>query len=55
MIKSIEDIIEIRLNELTPYMVKDIVQQLIKEHLSWLVVWGGVFGGLIGLVSSFVL
>lgn len=55
MLKSIEDIIEIRLNELTPHMVKDIVQQLIKEHLSWLVVWGGVFGGLIGLVSSFLL
>jgi uncharacterized membrane protein YheB (UPF0754 family) len=55
MIKSIENIIEIRLNELTPNMVKDIVQQLIKEHLSWLVVWGGVFGGLIGLVSSSLL
>ncbi|MBE0515353.1 DUF445 domain-containing protein [Sulfurimonas sp.] len=55
MLKSIEDIIEIRLNELTPHMVKEIVQQLIKEHLSWLVVWGGVFGGLIGLVSSFLL
>lgn len=55
MIQSIEDIIEIRLNELTPHMVKEIVQQLIKEHLSWLIVWGGVFGGLIGLLSSFML
>jgi len=55
MIRSIEDIIEIRLNELTPNMVKEIVQRLIKEHLSWLVVWGGVFGGAIGLISSFVL
>jgi len=55
MIQSIENIIEIRLNELTPHMVKEIIQQLIKEHLSWLVVWGGVFGGLIGLISSFML
>lgn len=55
MIQSIENIIEIRLNELTPHMVKEIVQQLIKEHLSWLIVWGGVFGGLIGLLSSFML
>lgn len=55
MMKSIEDIIEIRLGELTPLMVKDIVQKLIKEHLSWLVVWGGVFGGAIGLISSFLL
>ncbi len=55
MIKSIEDVIDLRLNELTPQIVKEIVQNLIKEHLSWLVVWGGVFGGLIGLASSFLL
>jgi len=36
-------------------MVKEIVQKLIKEHLDWLVVWGGVFGGVIGLFSSFLL
>jgi len=39
--------------ELTPVMVKEIVQTFMKEHLGWLVVWGGFFGGLIGLVSSF--
>ncbi|MCF6309041.1 MAG: DUF445 domain-containing protein [Sulfurimonas sp.] len=55
MINSIEEVIDARLNELTPLMVKEIVQKLIKEHLSWLVVWGGVFGGLIGLISSFIL
>jgi len=55
MIESIENVIDTRLNELTPQMVKTIVQQLIKEHLDWLVVWGGVFGGLIGLLSSLVL
>lgn len=55
MIESIEDVIDARLNQLTPQMVKEIIQKLIKEHLSWLVVWGGVFGGAIGLVSSFVL
>jgi uncharacterized membrane protein YheB (UPF0754 family) len=54
MITSIENVIDARLNELTPQMVKEIVQKLIKEHLDWLVVWGGVFGGLIGLVSSFL-
>ena len=52
---SIERIIDERLNQLTPLMVKEIVQRLIREHLDWLVVWGGVFGGLIGLVSSFIL
>jgi Na+/H+ antiporter NhaD/arsenite permease-like protein len=34
-------------------MVKDIIQQMIKKHLGWLVVWGGVFGGLIGLIAAY--
>lgn len=53
MIASVEGLITKRMDELTPKMVKELVQDLIKEHLGWLVVWGGVLGGLIGLVSSF--
>ena len=49
---KVELIVEQRLNELTPALVKDIIQTMIKEHLGWLVVWGGVFGGLIGLVAA---
>ena len=55
MLEKIEEIITKRLNELTPQMVKEIVQNLIKEHLGWLIVWGGVFGGLIGAVSAVLL
>lgn len=55
MLGSIESVIDARLEELTPNMVKEIVQNFIKEHLGWLVVWGGFFGGLIGLISSFIL
>ena len=55
MIDAVEGLITRRLEELTPTMVKELVQKLIKEHLGWLVVWGGVFGGLIGLLSSFLL
>lgn len=51
---KIENIIDQRLNELTPKMVKEMVQTMIKQHLGWLVVWGGVFGGLIGVLSAFV-
>lgn len=50
---NIENIIDQRLSELTPKLVKEIIQTMIKEHLGWLVVWGGVFGGLIGIASSF--
>ena len=53
IISRVEAIVDQRLNELTPKMVKDIIQTMIRQHLGWLVVWGGVFGGLIGLVVSF--
>jgi len=52
--QQIEDIVEKRLNELTPGLVKEIIQDMIKKHLGWLVVWGGVFGGLIGLVAGVI-
>ena len=55
ILAKIEQIIEQRLNELTPLLVKQIIQTMIKKHLGWLVVWGGVFGGLIGLASAFLM
>jgi len=55
LLDSIDKLITNRLDELTPYMVKNLVQELIQAHLGWLVVWGGVFGGLIGLISSSIL
>ncbi len=54
MIDKVDAIVMQRLNELTPEMVKTIVQDMIHKHLGWLVVWGGVFGGFIGLVTSVV-
>ncbi|MDD5717638.1 MAG: DUF445 domain-containing protein [Sulfuricurvum sp.] len=53
--ENIETIVVSRLAELTPVMVKEMIHNLMKEHLGWLVVWGGVFGGVIGLLSSFLL
>ena len=47
---SIEEMIDGRLNELSSDDVKSIVQKMIREHLGWLVVWGGILGGLIGLM-----
>ncbi len=52
---KIDTVVQKRLDELNPKMVKELVQQMIKEHLGWLVVWGGVFGGLIGLVSAAII
>ena len=35
---------------LTPDLVKTMMENIIREHLGWLVVWGNVFGGLIGVI-----
>lgn len=51
---KVADIVEQRLDELTPEMVKDIIEEMIKTHLGWLVVWGGVFGGIIGAVAALI-
>ena len=55
LIAKIDAIVTSRLDELTPQSVKEIIQNLIKEHLGWLIVWGGFFGGLIGALSTLLL
>jgi len=50
MQEKVANIIDKRLDELTPQLVKEMVQKMIREHLGWLVVWGGVFGALIGAI-----
>ncbi len=54
LLDRVDVIVKKRLDELTPQMVKDIIQQMIREHLGWLVVWGGVCGGVIGLAAGFI-
>lgn len=51
---KVEQIVSNRLDELTPKMIKVIVQDMIKQHLGWLVVWGGVFGGTFGLIAALI-
>ena len=54
LVDQVEQIIDQRLEELTPGQVKDIIQEMICEHLGWLVVWGGIVGGFIGLGVAIV-
>ena len=54
LLDRVSVIVEKRLDELTPGMVKEIIHQMIRAHLGWLVVWGGVCGGLIGCLAGFL-
>ncbi len=48
LLNQVEKIIDQRLDGLTPEQVKIIIQDMMRKHLGWLVVWGGAVGGLIG-------
>ncbi len=52
LLLKIENILDARLADLSSEDIKLIIQKMIKEHLGWLVVWGGFFGGLLGLILS---
>ena len=52
VIEKVAYIVDQRLNELTPIMVKIIIQNMIRHHLGWLVIWGGIFGAIIGFLAS---
>ena len=54
LLTQVEQIIDQRLDELSPGQVKNIIQAMIREHLGWLVVWGGAVGGLIGFGAAIV-
>ncbi len=50
----LQELIDNRLDQMTPEIVKQIVQDMIHKHLGWLVVWGCFFGGLIGLTVTVI-
>ena len=41
-----------KLKMLTPDMVKRLMEDVMRKHLSWLVIWGNVFGALIGVICA---
>lgn len=52
VLHKLEAMIDARLAQMTPALVKQIVQDMIREHLGWLVIWGTVVGGALGLVTT---
>ncbi len=50
--QRVRSLIQGRLAELSPYMVKEIIQHMMESKLIWLVIWGALMGALLGLFSS---
>ena len=48
---QVDQLLTAKLEELSPDAVKRMMEDVIREHLGWLIVWGNVFGGAIGLAS----
>ncbi len=44
-------LLETKLQQLHAADVKRMMEDVIRQHLGWLVVWGNVFGGLLGVVA----
>ncbi|MES2605547.1 MAG: DUF445 domain-containing protein [Pseudomonadota bacterium] len=49
LLERVEHIVDQRLEQMTPQLVKEVMEKMIQHHLGWLVVWGGVVGALMGL------
>ena len=52
--EEIDGLMESRLQELSPERVKELIQEVIRKQLGWLVVWGNVAGALIGVATVLV-
>ena len=49
---EIDSLMTEKLKQLTPLKVKRLMERVIRKHLGWLIVWGNVFGGIIGLIGQ---
>ena len=51
---KVETLLETKLEQLRAEDVKQMMEDVMRRHLGWLIVWGNVFGGLIGVAAYFV-
>jgi hypothetical protein len=48
---ELDRLMDEKLQLLTPKLVKQLMEEVMRKHLGWLIVWGNVFGALIGVVT----
>ncbi len=52
--RTFTTLIQTQLDQLTAQQVKEIIRAMVHKHLGWLVVWGGIGGGCIGLLAGLI-
>jgi len=52
--RAADELLESKLQQLDAQTVKKMLEGVIRDHLGWLVVWGNVLGGLIGLAVHWI-
>jgi len=52
--QEVDKLMTTKLEELTAEKVKKLIEDVIRDHLGWLILWGNVFGGVIGIISTAV-
>nr|XP_006825147.1 PREDICTED: uncharacterized protein LOC102804320 [Saccoglossus kowalevskii] len=50
--QQLEILLKTKENRMTANQVNKITKNLIGHHLSWLIIWGSIFGALIGLITE---
>ena len=50
----LDRLLQAKMEELQASQVKAMVEEMIRSHLGWLVVWGNVLGGILGLLAYFL-
>ncbi|XP_078690019.1 uncharacterized protein LOC144921171 isoform X2 [Branchiostoma floridae x Branchiostoma belcheri] len=51
---QVDEMMTVKMEEFTPPKVKKLVEQMIRQHLGWLVVWGNIFGAFLGTIAEVV-
>jgi len=49
---EVEQLVTQKLEELTPSNIKHLLEGVMADHLGWLIIWGNIFGGAIGLATK---
>ena len=52
--EKVKVLLERKIAQLEPETVKRMMEDVMRDHLGWLVVWGNVFGALLGVVGFLV-